>query len=162
MLRAVRAGQPPPRPDLCTRATLFELAGPLPDPDLIHLVAPQRPRLDREERGYVAPVLEDLPPSDRVLYKVLLMGTEASKRSEVMGSLQNIYRVDLVHTDRAEVLNIDLAPGSRRVEALNTDGDAPGTLQRDLPHSPVKFGSRFSKNAATASAKSLVRNMGSS
>ena len=90
----------------------------------------------------MTPILKEFTTIQGVPGKILLVTTETGKRREVMGSLDHIHRVDLKHTDGAkhlpEMPDVDSATGPRRVEALSPKGDAPGPLQGDLSHSPVK------------------------
>jgi len=115
----------------------------------------------------MCPVLEQfLAIDERSLDQAGVVGAEPREQGEAVGAGHHVDRVDLEDTGGGEhlpeVAEVDSPRGPGAVQALGRYRHSPCPDEGDGPHSPVNSGERFSMNAATASPKSFVLNMGSS
>jgi hypothetical protein len=86
--------------------------------------------LYRGERGHPRPILEDPPLLQGALEQTGVEDTEPGEESEVMGSLDDVDRVDLEDVQRADgagdVTEVRGGAGAGRGQALGSDGNASG------------------------------------
>lgn len=104
---------------------------------LVHAQATQMVMLNRDVRGLVAPVLEQLAGSRRPGDEVARVRPEPCEERQFLAAGERVHRIDLDHPDRLEdrsqVADVDAAGRPRTGESLCRDRDAPRRCGTDRP-----------------------------
>ena len=128
------------------RLAHLEFTDALATAALLHAVAKERVAAGRDERGGVAPVLEELTAAVRHLIEQFhAVGAEPREERHVVRAHQHVDGVDLQHPGAVEhasqVAHVDATRRARLGEALRGERDATSLCEREISrrHGPRRY-----------------------